>query len=199
MKHAVLAVILTVGLLPACTTVEITNAGQPAPIAHKYSKDSTLLKRTAARMTSLFETKGWCDVRDEQTHQTAAQILLEGLKSGDDLAVTTRDYASGYIAPSELLTDIKVASSHVEQTTVLARKVLTENLEDQTVSAELSALEKALIAARQAEDTFRSALEMHDMTSTSAFNSYSENVDDLRAVTDAFGYRMRGSVLTPNG
>ena len=199
MKLHVLTAVLCTGLMSACTTVEITNTAPSTSVVSKPSLDSTLLKRTASRLTSLFHTKGWCPDDGSVAKQSAAQILLEGLKSGDRQS-SLADYDTANATPATLISDIEIANSHVDQTTTLARRVLTEEPSDVTLREELSMLEKALISARQAQDTFSRALRARDMDHVATFDSYTDSVDDLRAVTDAFGNKLRKkSFLGTNG
>lgn len=200
MKLHVLTAVLCAALTSACTTVEITNTAPSTALVSKPSMDSTLLKRTASRLTSFFHTKGWCPDDGMVKKQSAAQILLEGLKSGEDRNITLPDYDTANATPATLISDIKMAHSHVDQTTTLARRVLTAEPSDATLRDELTLLETALISARQAEDTFSRALHDRNMSGVATFDSYTNSVNDLRAVTDAFGNKLRGkSPLDTNG
>ena len=95
-----------------------------------------------------------------------------------------------------VLSDIRIAAKHVEQTTKAAEVYLAMAPGEKSLRKELVSLEKALIASREASQVFEDALiKTVGETSAMDFVSYKNSVNELRDVTNAFGDRVRESQI----
>jgi len=124
--------------------------------------------------------------------QTAARVLLNGLEDKDAATTQSAGYAVMATDSSIVLSDIRLASSHVEQTTKAAEVYLAMAPSEKSLRKELVSLEKALIASREASQVFEDALlQTAGTAETLDYKAYVSSVGELRDVTNAFGDRVR--------
>ena len=87
----------------------------------------------------------------------------------------------------------------VENTTKAAEIFLETANDDMDLRHELKILERTLIQSRQAQETFSAALDVDNQIDQvkfrGEFNTYVQHVDTLRNVTNAYGERVRASVM----
>jgi hypothetical protein len=193
MKPIAFVLITAMTLLPACATVEIAQGSEPVAVASADSAECITLRRSAKTLSYVFAQNGWSHSAVHSKAQSAASVLLRGMKA----KIGGSNAIDAYITKTSLTAmraDIKTARDHIETTAGQALIVLSAaNLdENHNVRRDLAALETALLSARQAEMTFERALSSKSMSST-ALDELTLSIDSLRAVTDAFGERRRGS------
>ena len=180
-----------------CATVDFANVGNSSTsaVAASESKNKVnVVKRAANTLYSAFTSKGWAANKSRKRVQSTASILLTGLDS-DSSESPLSDYASKTLTVSEVHTDIQTAQNYVSQTTKAAEVYLAVAPDDTNLREELASLQKALIVSREAELEFKSALASG--AEDKVLMSYSQSVDTLRDITDAFGDRVRsGLTLT---
>ena len=176
----------------ACATVDLNNmAGQDKPAAAK-SVDVNVVQRATAKLVSAFSNRGFVHKDSRKKMRSATRVLLKGLQNKDVTAAAPVSYASLATDKTVVLSDIRLASSQVEQTTKAAEVYLAMAPAEKSVRKELVSLEKALIASREASMIFEDALIKTSGTATdSDYISYKSSVNELRDVTNAFGDRVR--------
>lgn len=176
--------------LSACATVDITSmAGQSSNVKSSASQ-TNVVQRAASKLYAAFVTKGWAAKASRKRVQSTANVLLKGL------APQTAEQQSGQYGdtvPSHavLAADIRAADQYVYQTVKAAEVYLSMSEGGVNMRSELSSLEKALIAARQAEIVFDSVLVRLNRTDDADFETFKARVNALRSVTDQYGERVR--------
>lgn len=183
--------------MSGCATVDMTNmAGQATAPATAKTTQVNVVQRAASKLYAAFTSNGWVAKSSRKRVQSTADVLLKGLAPQTDLQ-KSGNYAVTAVSLTKLAADIRAAEHHVFQTTKAAEVYLAMAADDVNVRSELSSLEKALIAARQAELVFAAAIDTASTTSdggeTAAtdFAEYQESVNKLRDVTDLYGDRVR--------
>lgn len=195
MKFIGSALIATALLMPACATVEIAS-GDSAPVVKVAElEDSVTLRRSAKTLAYTFSKNGWSQQSVSAKAQSAANILLRGMKGDKSPAPNPRKAYSESQTLEEVKADIVQAKAMVESIADKGYIFLSQNPDHIRVRRDLSALEKALAAARQAEMTFAAALEDKSGNATAVLD-FTQSVDRLRTVTDAFGDRQRQNQST---
>ncbi len=189
------AIILTASLsLGACATVEmVPGQASQESAAVIDSVDRLALRRSAKALAYNFAQNGWIE-KKSGTAQTAAGVLLRGLKPKTQTASAQDIYAAN--APSVMLvkSDISAASLQVRSLADMAVTVLSADPDAKALSKDLRALEKALLAARKSEMTFGAALSAKGVADTKADTlGLSQSTDALRAVTDSIAQQTRGN------
>jgi len=86
------------------------------------------------------------------------RVLLKGLEDKDTASIESAGYAALATEPMVVLSDIRMAATHVEQTTKAAEVYLAMAPGERSLRKELVSLEKALIASREASQVFEDAL-----------------------------------------
>ncbi len=192
MKPIAFVLITAMTLLPACATVEIAQGNAPVAIASAEGAECITLRRSAKKLSYVFAQNGWSHSVVHSKAQSAASVLLRGMKDRIKGASAADDYIAK-TTMTAMKADIRAARELVETTTGQALIVLSAaNVdENHNVRRDLAALETALLSARQAEMTFERALTSKSMSSAS-LDELGLSIDSLRAVTDAFGERRRG-------
>jgi len=129
--------------------------------------------------------------------RSAARVLLKGLEDKGSASVESAGYAALATDSIVVLSDIRIASKHVEQTTKAAEVYLAIAPGEKSLREELVSLEKALIASREASQVFEDALiKTSGETKALDFASYKASVNELRDATNAFGDRVREAQMT---
>ncbi len=182
------AIAITIMGLSGCTTVNLAEM-TPRPAAVKSNAAPTnVVERAVNRLFSVFASKGFVPKTSQKRVQSAASILLTGLK-------TTAASPEGYVINANdvviVRADIALAKSHVEQTAKAAEVFLAIAPSESDLRKELKNLERALVASRDAQSVFKEALIKTAGVPSQDMAAFTEAVSRLRGVTDDFGVRVR--------
>jgi len=183
--------------MSACATVDLNDvATSGGPTAAK-SVDVNVVQRAASKLYAAFSSRGFVAKDGRKRVQSAARVLLKGLEDKDVSTVSAVGYVSTASDNVVVLSDIRIASKHVEQTTKAAEVYLAIAPADSSLRKELVSLEKALIASREASQVFEDALiKTAGQFDVLDYNAYKISVNELRNVTNAFGDRVREAQMT---
>ncbi len=178
--------------MTACATVDLNDvAMQSKPMTAK-AVDVNVVQRATAKLYAVFSSRGFVQKDSRKKMRSAARVLLEGLEQKDVTQTAAIGYADLAIDRNVVLSDIRMASTHVEQTTKAAEVYLAMAPAEKKLRKELVSLEKALIASREASTIFEEALiKTTGRASEGEFLSYKSSVNELRDITNAFGDRVR--------
>ena len=189
MRRATLLAVATLSLTTgACTTVDMTSMGSGAAPAAVSASEPNVIEKATSKLFALFSSKGWSTHDSRKKMQSAASVLLNGLED-KSLSDMPSPYAESVTDSATLSADIREASSHVDQTVKAAEIFLAMSGPDQDIRVELSDLEQALLASRQAENVFAQASDR--LGAEADLQALGTTVDRLRDVTDEFGRRVR--------
>ena len=179
--------------LGACATVDLNDVASSKASASSKIVDINVVQRAASKLYAAFTNRGFVASTSRKRVHSAAMVLLEGMDS-EKLTKTDAGYVETATDSTVVLSDIRIATNHVEQTTKAAEVYLAIVPTERSLREELSSLEQALLASREAEQIFETALDKTGANKTSLdYVSYATAVDSLRDVTDAFGDRVRES------
>lgn len=196
---AKLALLTTVCVLVSgCATVDLANVGGSSALVEStvQSNKENVVRRAASKLYSAFTTNGWVTNKKRKRVQSAASVLLRGLDA-DSADGPLSVYNAASVSQTQIHSDIDRAKAFVTQTTKAAEVYLAMAPDDTNLREELSSLQRALIASREAELVFKSALSNAAAGQDIKLINYSYAVDQLRDITDAFGDRVRaGRTLT---
>ncbi len=182
--------------MSACATVDLDAMAAANNTSKAKFVDANVVQRAAAKLYAAFTNKGFVAKTSQKRVQSAAHILLKGLED-QEIKTSEIGYASTAVDPLTVLTDIRTASHHVEQTTKAAEVYLAIAPAGKSVREELDSLEEVLLASRAVETVFEEALMNTGGSLTSLeFTSYNMHVGELKNVTNAFGDRVRESTST---
>lgn len=179
--------------ISACATIDLDEMAAKNQPTKAATLDINVVQRAASKLYAAFSSKGFVAKDSKKRMQSAARILLKGLEEKD---VTDQDmsYAANISDPEIILSDIRLASRHVEQTTKAAEVYLAMAPVETSMRPELNSLEKALLASREAEHVFEEALiNSGAAVSLIELKNYSASVRELSEITNAFGDRVRES------
>jgi len=192
-----LTLILTAALsLSACATVDLTEATAPKTESSAKVADVNVVQRAASKLYAAFTNRGFVAKDSRKKMRSAARVLLKGLEDKNAASIQSAGYADLASDPIVVLSDIRIAASHVEQTTKAAEVYLAMAPGEKSLRKELVSLEKALISSREALQVFEDALiKTSGETTAMDFASYKVSVNELRDVTNAFGDRVRESQM----
>lgn len=193
-----LTLILAAALsLSACATVDLTEVTAPKTTSAASSADVNVVQRAVSKLYAAFSNRGFVAKDSRKKMRSAARILLKGLEDKGSTSVESAGYVAFATDPTVVLSDIRIAASHVEQTTKAAEVYLVMAPGERSLRKELVSLEKALIASREASQVFEDALiKTAGKTTALDFASYQRSVNELRDVTNAFGDRVREAQMT---
>ena len=184
---------MCVGGLSACTTVDLSQVAikQPREVIQKPTQN--VVEQAALSLTNIFKAKGWCKSHPAEKTRTAANVLLNGV----DMEPDNTPIPASVISTRQLSRDLSEAKKLVEQTTKAAEVYLVLSEEITELGAELSHLEAALLAAREAEFGFDKSLQTSsNLIVRHKFTVFSNSVDALKNITDAYGDRIRSQIAT---
>ena len=177
--------------LGACATVDLNDVASSKASTSSKVVDINVVQRAASKLYAAFTNRGFVANTSRKRVHSAAMVLLEGMDS-EKLTKTDAGYVETATDSTVVLSDIRIATNHVEQTTKAAEVYLAIVPTERSLREELSSLEQALLASREAEQIFETALDKTGANKTSLdYVSYATAVDSLRDVTDAFGDRVR--------
>lgn len=172
--------------LSACATVDLTSTPAMSDKAQSVSDERNIVQRAASKLYAAFASKGLSAKNSKTRVQSAASVLLKGLKPAT--AVSGGSYVDKNTSKAVVLTDMREAVKYVSQTTKAAEVYLAMAPANSGLVEELSSLERALLMSRQAETVFAEILDDSHKTDVIVFG---QAVDALRDVTDAYGDRVR--------
>ena len=194
MKAGVSLISITALLCSGCATVNLQSmAGTPSDTnVASYEAESNVVQRAVTKLRAAFASRGFGAKTSQRKMQDAANMLLNGLSAQTVSAETVADAADDYDATLKdiaiIKDDMRMARSHVEQTTRAAEIYLEVAPLDRDMTDELSNLEAALLASERACKIFDAALDNAESPDLIALRG---SVDRLRLITDEFGARVR--------
>lgn len=191
MKFRFILIASTALVCAGCATVDLQNmAGSSDTVSSaQYEAESNVVQRAVEKLRAAFASRGFGAKSSQRKMQAAADMLLNGL-SARNVSAANGDYAATEKPHAAVIEDIQIARGHVDQTTRAAEIYLEVASRDRGLDDELKSLEAALLASERATQFFQAALS--DDTNTN-LDDFRRSVDGLRAVTDAFGERVRMS------
>ena len=183
--------------LSACATVDLNEMASPSATPAAKTADVNVVQRAASKLYTAFANRGFVPKSSRKKMQSAARVLLKGLEDKEVTSVSAVGYVDMAQSPQIILTDIRMAASHVEQTTKAAEVYLAMAPSEKSLRKELVSLEKALIASREASQVFEDALiKTSGEARAMDYKGYKTSVNELRDVTNAFGDRVREAQMT---
>lgn len=193
-------IILSVSVigLSACTTVDLSSmANNPTNIV-RSSIQKNVVERSVSRLQTAFAKKKLSERGSTNRMAAAAQILLKGMdKVKGDSNVSDVAYRDSVSDIATVKADLQFASGLVIQTTKAAEVYLDTASTDMTFKKELQNLERALLISNEASERFVLAMTKVGLTKEDAdWEAYMASKDSLRLVTDKFGERVRGSLVS---
>ena len=183
--------------LSACATVDLDTATTSNRPSTAKSVDVNVVQRAASKLYAVFSNRGFVAKDGRKKMRSAARVLLKGLEDKSVTTVSTVGYAANAQSQVTVLSDIRMASTHVDQTTKAAEVYLAMAPAEKSLRKELISLEKALIASREATQVFEDALiNVAGDINAMDYSAYKVSVNELRDVTNAFGDRVREAQMT---
>ena len=183
--------------LSACATVDLNEMASSGATPAAKTADVNVVQRAASKLYTAFTNRGFVPKSSRKKMQSAARVLLKGLEDKEVTSVSAVAYVDMAQSPQVILSDIRMAASHVEQTTKAAEVYLAMAPSEKSLRKELVSLEKALIASREASQVFEDALIKTSGEATAMdYKAYKTSVNELRDVTNAFGDRVREAQMT---
>lgn len=191
MRSGFILIASTALICTGCATVDLQNmAGSSDTVSSaQYEAESNVVQRAVEKLRDAFASRGFGAKSSQRKMQAAADMLLNGL-SARNVSSVDDDYAATEKPRTAVIEDIQIARGHVDQTTRAAEIYLEVASRDRALDDELDSLEAALLASERATKFFQVALS--DDTDAN-LDDLRRSVDGLRAVTDAFGERVRMS------
>jgi len=147
-----------------------------------------VVQRAAAALNTVFRDRGFVAKTSRKRLQSAASVLLNGLEDKQIIEAETVGYAATPKPTATVVADIDYARSYVDRTVSAAEIYLEIAPEGRDIRAELSSLEKALLASNEAHDVFEQAL---NGDAKSKLLEFETSVTKLRMITDKFGVYVR--------
>ena len=174
----------------ACTTVDIINSPEaPSEIGNDLEEDN-VVKKATSRLAAVFSKRRFAVKNNRKQMQFAAKVLLEGLSDNAKVNDANQSYVETADNLESTLSDIRIASMHVEKTVDSAILYLNTTSKKKSYQKEITNLEQALIASRMALQVFEDALiKTSGNTNFDEFVVYNDLVDRLRDVTNSFSNR----------
>lgn len=191
---SIAAIALTAVLsLGACATVDMTPEQSGQVQVTVDSADRLELRRSAKMLSYEFGQNGWIEKADAKSSQSAASILLSGIKAKIPAPKTKDIYVANAVSADSVRGDIYEAGRDIRALADLAVSVLAADPDASALRKDLRAMETALLAAREAEMTFSAALIARGVSDTSGdMRELSAAIEALKVVTDSLGERQRG-------
>jgi len=193
-KSLVVATIVVCGHLSACTTVDLTQVAVNQPLAPSEKIEQNVVERASLSLTSMFHAKGWCKSDPAKKTKTATNVLLNGVGTQHHV---TGSQMSAPVTLTQVITDMTAANYQVKQTTKAAEIYLVVADDSTKLDNELSQLEAALLSSREAQAGFVktvNAFPDKNHISLNKLKEISKSIDNLKAVTDAYGERIRTQI-----
>ena len=174
----------------ACATVDITNSPEiPSEMGNNLEEDN-IVKKATSRLAAVFSKRRFAVKNNRKQMEFAAKVLLKGLSENEVINEADQSYVQTANNLESTLSDIRIASTHVEKTVNSAKLYLNTAPKKKSYQEEITNLEQALIASRMALQVFEDALlKTSGNTNFDEFTIYSDLVDRLRDVTNSFSNR----------
>lgn len=174
----------------ACATVDITNSPEiPSEMGNNLEEDN-IVKKATSRLAAVFSKRRFAVKNNRKQMEFAAKVLLKGLSENEVINEADQSYVQTANNLESTLSDIRIASTHVEKTVDSAKLYLNTAPKKKSYQEEITNLEQALIASRMALQVFEDALlKTSGNTNFDEFTIYSDLVDRLRDVTNSFSNR----------
>jgi hypothetical protein len=182
--------IVSLMLICACATVDITNSPEiPSEMENNLEEDS-IVKKATSRLAAVFSKRRFAVKNNRKQMEFAAKVLLKGLSDNEVINEVNQSYVQTANNLESTLSDIRIASTHVEKTVDSAKMYLNTAPQKKSYQEEITNLEQALIASRMALQVFEDALlKISGNTNFDEFTIYNDLVDRLRDVTNSFSNR----------
>lgn len=189
MRAGFILIATTALVCTGCATVDLKSmaGSSDTPSSAQYESESNVVQRAVDKLRDAFASRGLGAKSSQRKMQAAADMLLNGL-SARTVSTADADYAATEKPIAAVIEDIQLARGHVEQTTRAAEVYLEVAPRNRSLDEELKSLEAALLASERATLSFQTALPDGDHAD---LNDLRNSVDGLRAITDAFGARVR--------
>lgn len=182
--------------MSACATVDLNEVATQNGATATKVVDVNVVQRAASKLYAAFSSRGFVAKDSRKKVQSTTRVLLKGLETTNVSVSSEKDYVTMASDRQLVLSDIRMASHHVEQTTKAAEVYLVMAPADKSLRKELVSLEKALISSREAAGVFEDALIKIDGSADNRdYASFKVLVDELRDATNAFGDRVREANL----
>ena len=174
----------------ACATVDITNSPEiPSEMGNNLEEDN-IVKKATSRLAAVFSKRRFAVKNNRKQMEFAAKVLLKGLSDNEVINEADQSYVQTANNLESTLSDIRIASTHVEKTVNSAELYLNTAPKKKSYQEEITNLEQALIASRMALQVFEDALlKTSGNTNFDEFTIYNDLVDRLRDVTNSFSKR----------
>ena len=174
----------------ACGTVDITNSPEiPSEMGNNLEEDN-IVKKATSRLAAVFSKRRFAVKNNRKQMEFAAKVLLKGLSENEVINEADQSYVQTANNLESTLSDIRIASTHVEKTVNSAELYLNTAPKKKSYQEEITNLEQALIASRMALQVFEDALlKTSGNTNFDEFTIYNDLVDRLRDVTNSFSNR----------
>ncbi|MDG1521838.1 MAG: hypothetical protein P8Q22_02020 [Hellea sp.] len=174
----------------ACATVDISNSPEiPSEMGNNLEEDS-IVKKATSRLAAVFSKRRFAVKNNRKQMEFAAKVLLKGLSDNEVINEADQSYVQTANNLESTLSDIRIASTHVEKTVDSAKMYLNTAPPKKSYQEEITNLEQALIASRMALQVFEDALlKISGNTNFDEFTIYNDLVDGLRDVTNSFSNR----------
>lgn len=190
MKLPAIGVTLVLSGLTACTTVDLSQVAVQSQPTQTTPAQQNVVERASLSLTSKFREEGWCSGGPQEKTQTATSVLLNGIQSSS-LQTETKPR----VEASDIRTDLRTASQHVEQATKAAEIFLETSDQIVELDKELSLLETALLSAREAEVRFGETVKVNGLeTALGDLSNLQNAITALKDVTDKYGDRARSNI-----
>lgn len=183
-------IIVSLMSICACATVDITNSPKiPSEMGNNLEEDS-IVKKATSRLAAVFSKRRFAVKNNRKQMEFAAKVLLKGLSDNEVINEADQSYVQTANNLESTLSDIRIASTHVEKTVDSAKMYLNTAPPKKSYQEEITNLEQALIASRMALQVFEDALlKISGNTNFDEFTIYNDLVDGLRDVTNSFSNR----------
>lgn len=183
-------IIVSLMFICACATVDISNSPEiPSEMGNNLEEDS-IVKKATSRLATVFSKRRFAVKNNRKQMEFAAKVLLKGLSDNEVINEADQSYVQTANNLESTLSDIRIASTHVEKTVDSAKMYLNTAPPKKSYQEEITNLEQALIASRMALQVFEDALlKISGNTNFDEFTIYNDLVDGLRDVTNSFSNR----------
>ena len=183
-------IIVSFMFICACATVDISNSPEiPSEMGNNLEEDS-IVKKATSRLAAVFSKRRFAVKNNRKQMEFAAKVLLKGLSDNAVINEADQSYVQTANNLESTLSDIRIASTHVEKTVDTAKMYLNTAPPKKSYQEEITNLEQALIASRMALQVFEDALlKISGNTNFDEFTIYNDLVDGLRDVTNSFSNR----------
>jgi len=173
-----------------CATVNMTEVASPVATKAEAPAQKNIVLRTASKLYAAFQSKGFVAKTSRKKLQSAASILLNGLEQRE--LTSDVSYEARNLPRSVVIEDITYAAQEIRRTANAAEIYFELSESNQKLRNELNELEQALLASREAFNTFEKTVAANSVE----LQSLNIEVQRLKRITDNFGDRVRDQAAT---